>query len=128
MTFGVFTLCYWALLWPFLLYCIHLYFQNRYRQQNKFDAGINITVIVSLNNVSAPALPTEAILNAEGKDYIFVVTDKKPLANHDEGNEEHMHEEELKNNVNFGKIEIVKGVSNMGYMAIILVQKIPSNA
>jgi hypothetical protein len=31
-------------------------------------------------------------------------------------------------NTNFEKIEVVKGVSNMGYTAITLVKDIPSNA
>lgn len=97
--------------------------------------GMNITGIVSLHNVTAPAVPTEAIVNADGKDYIFVVTDKKAEEHHDEENEEHHHEaneknhkEEAKDNVNFEKIEIVKGVTNMGYTAITFVQDIPSNA
>jgi len=90
--------------------------------------GMNITGMVSLNNVTTPAVPNEAIVNAEGKDYIFVVTNKKPSAHHEEENEEHKHEEEPKDNVNFEKIEVVKGVSNMGYTAITLVQEIPSNA
>jgi RND family efflux transporter MFP subunit len=81
--------------------------------------GMNITGIVSLNNVTSPAVPNEAIVNAEGKDYIFVVTDKKPSAH---------HEEEPKDNVNFEKIEVVKGVSDMGYTAVTFVQDIPGNA
>lgn len=90
--------------------------------------GMNITGIVSLSNAVTPAVPNEAIVNADGKDYIFVVTDKKPEEHHEEENEEHEHEEEPKDNVNFEKIEVVKGVSNMGYTAITLVQEIPDNS
>jgi RND family efflux transporter MFP subunit len=90
--------------------------------------GMNITGIVSLNNATTPAVPNEAIVNADGKDYIFVVTDKKPEEHHEEESEEHNHEEEPKDNVNFEKIEVVKGVTDMGYTAITLVQEIPANA
>lgn len=38
--------------------------------------GMNITAIVSLNNVTAPAVPTDAIVEADGKYFVFVVTDK----------------------------------------------------
>ncbi len=97
--------------------------------------GMNITGIVSLNNVTTPAVPNEAIVNADGKYYIFIVTDKKPEEHHEENEEDgHQHsenegdnKEEAKNNVNFEKIEVVKGVSDMGYTAVTLVQDIPGN-
>ncbi len=97
--------------------------------------GMNITGIVSLNNVTTPAVPNEAIVNADGKYYIFIVTDKKPEEHHGENEEDgHQHsenegdnKEEAKNNVNFEKIEVVKGVSDMGYTAVTLVQDIPGN-
>ncbi|RKD16331.1 efflux transporter periplasmic adaptor subunit [Pelobium manganitolerans] len=97
--------------------------------------GMNITGIVSLNNVTTPAVPSEAIVNAEGKDYIFIVTDKKAEEHHDEESEEHDHEatesthkEEPKDNVNFERIEVVKGVSNMGYTAVTFIQDVPANS
>ena len=97
--------------------------------------GMNITGIVSLNNVTTPAVPSEAIVNAEGKDYIFIVTDKKAEEHHDEESEEHdhkatesTHKEEPKDNVNFERIEVVKGVSNMGYTAVTFVQDVPANS
>jgi ABC-type Zn2+ transport system substrate-binding protein/surface adhesin len=107
---------------------------------------MNITGIVSLSNALTPAVPNEAIVNADGKDYIFIVTDKKADEHHDEEAEEHdhkhdeaehdhdhsktehNHKEEANDNVNFEKIEVVKGVSNMGYTAVTFVQDIPSNA
>jgi multidrug efflux pump subunit AcrA (membrane-fusion protein) len=98
--------------------------------------GMNITGIVSLSNALTPAVPNEAIVSADGKDYIFVVTDKKTEALHEEGegeehskekeSEEHKNDEE--NNINFQKIEVVKGVSNMGYTAVTFVTDIPANA
>lgn len=96
--------------------------------------GMNITGMVSLNNVTTPAVPNEAIVNADGKYYIFIVTDKKPEEHHEEAEDEHQHnenesdhKEEAKGGVNFEKIEVVKGVSNMGYTAITFVKDIPGN-
>ena len=100
-----------------------------------FIDGMNITGIVSLSNALTPAVPNEAIVNADGKDYIFVVTDKKAEEHHEEESEEHnhasavrKHSNEENGNINFEKIEVVKGVSNMGYTAITFVQDIPANA
>lgn len=95
--------------------------------------GMNITAIVSLNNVLMPAVPTDAIVSAEGKDFIFIVTDKKPEEHHEE-EEGHKHgaeerkEKEIINGTNFEKIEVVRGVSNVGYTAITPVSEIPKDA
>jgi cobalt-zinc-cadmium efflux system membrane fusion protein len=74
--------------------------------------GMNITAIVSLNNVTTPAVPYDAIVEADGKYYIFVKTDKKPEEHHEEGEEGHDHKEvkkvkkQDKNTTNFEKIEV----------------------
>ena len=64
-----------------------------------------------------------------------VGADKEPEEHHEEGEEGHDHKEaekgkeaEPKNTTNFEKIEIVKGVSNMGYTAITFVNEIPKDA
>lgn len=97
--------------------------------------GMNITAIVSLNNVTSPALPTEAIVEADGKYYIFIKTIKEPIEHHEDSEVGHDHKEAEKanetkptNTTNFEKIEIVKGVSNMGYTAITFINEIPQNA
>ena len=97
--------------------------------------GMNITGIVSLSNVTTPAVPNEAVVNADGKYYIFVQTDKKAEEHHEEGEEAHEHKEgeekehsEEKTSMNFEKIEVLKGVSDMGYTAINFVNEIPANA
>ncbi len=89
--------------------------------------GMNITAIVSLNNVTTDAVPTDAIVSADGKEYIFVVTDKRV----EETEVENDKSEKTKTQVtttNFEKIEVAIGVSNMGYTAITLVKDIPANA
>jgi RND family efflux transporter MFP subunit len=97
--------------------------------------GMNITGIVSLNNVTTPAVPTNAIVEADSKFYIFVITNKEPEKHHEEGEETHDHKEAEKskeavptNTTNFEKIEVVKGVTNMGYTAVTFVTDIPKDA
>ena len=93
--------------------------------------GMNITGAVSLSNSSTPAVPNEAIVEADGKFYIFVKTNKKVEEHTDEEskdpnekNKEHKNE----TSINFEKIEVVKGSSDMGYTAITTVNEVDPNA
>lgn len=91
--------------------------------------GMNITGILSLNEVLIPAVLDDAIVNAEGKYYIFVQTDNRAEFHTKEGIEEHTNKKsDEKETNNFEKIEVMKGISNMGYTAIIPVKDISSNA
>ncbi len=97
--------------------------------------GMNITAIVSLNNITTAAVPNEAIVDAEGRSFIFIITDKKPDEHHDEeeghkhsANEKHDEEKEKQPTINFERIEVVKGISNVGYTAITTVNELPKDA
>jgi RND family efflux transporter MFP subunit len=99
--------------------------------KNGLIDGMNITGIVSLSNVTTPAVPNDAIVNTDGKYFIFVQTDKKAEEHHEE--ESHKEDEETEHkedtsNINFEKVEVLKGVSDMGYTAITFVKQIPVNA
>jgi RND family efflux transporter MFP subunit len=84
--------------------------------------GMNITGIVSLDKSTTPAVPTEAIVEADGKYYVFIQTDKKAEEEHEEKGKSHPK------TLNFEKIEVVKGTTDMGYTAITPVGSIPDNA
>jgi cobalt-zinc-cadmium efflux system membrane fusion protein len=96
--------------------------------------GMNITAIVSLNNITTAAVPNEAIVDADGRSFIFIITDKKPDEHHDEeeghkhsANEKHDEKKEKQPTINFERIEVIKGVSNVGYTAITTVNEIPKD-
>jgi cobalt-zinc-cadmium efflux system membrane fusion protein len=57
--------------------------------------GMSITALVSLENATVDAVPTNAIVNHEGQDYIFIVTDAHSEKEHHSENEtsEHKHDE-----------------------------------
>jgi len=76
--------------------------------------GMSIYAQISHEDTAGPAVPSEAIVAADGKDYIFVVTDED---GHPHSGAEHT--------VNFKKIEIAKGESSMGYTAITPVTELP---
>lgn len=93
--------------------------------------GMNITGIVSLDKSTTPAVSNEAIVEADSKYYVFIKTNKKPEEHHEEEGE---HQEEKKapekesKTINFEKIEVVKGSSDMGYTAITTVNEILKDA
>ena len=112
--------------------------------------GMNITGIVSLNNVTSAAVPNDAIVNADGKYYVFVVTDKKAEEHHEEAGAGHEHKEgeaeheqkegeahkeeeghkkqEAGKSMNFEKVEVAKGTSDMGYTAVTFVKQVSPDA
>lgn len=82
--------------------------------------GMNVSASISLDNITTMAVPNEAIVDAQGKSYIFIVTDKSPEehVHGDDGHEHHHHDEDQVNTTNFERIEVVKGTTDIGYTAI----------
>lgn len=89
--------------------------------------GMNITAMISIGNALTAAVPNDAIAEADGKYYIFAQTDKKPKEEHRENAGDHKAEKNKTsaNSINFEKIEVSKGVSELGYTAITPVKEIP---
>jgi cobalt-zinc-cadmium efflux system membrane fusion protein len=105
--------------------------------------GMNITAAVSLEKAKVPAVPTAAIVNHQGQDYIFIVTDPHNEEEHhkdgnsdaasDHGDDEtHDHKEvKLKDHgpsIVFEKIPVAKGTSDIGYTEITPLKPIPQHA
>lgn len=106
--------------------------------------GMAITALVSLENASVDAVPTTAIINHEGQDYIFIVSDEHTEEEHHEHNEAgedahqhdeqgHEHKEKEENGkqekgTTFEKIPIRKGTTDVGYSEITLLKEIPADA
>lgn len=101
--------------------------------------GMSITALVSLENATVDAVPINAIVNHEGQDYIFIVTDahkeeehhsKTETAEHkhDESGHQHSEKEEPEHKeegTTFEKIPIRKGTTDVGYSEITLLKEIP---
>lgn len=101
--------------------------------------GMNITALVSLDNATLPAVPTEAIVNHEGQDYIFIVTDDHAEAEHRESEEGHDHDEAGHHHdddektppptdgLTFERIPVRRGTTDVGYTEIALLKDVPAN-
>ncbi|MFT3909658.1 MAG: efflux RND transporter periplasmic adaptor subunit [Ferruginibacter sp.] len=96
--------------------------------------GMNITAIVSLDKSTVPAVPTDAIVSSEGKDFIFIVTDAHAEDEHaaDTSKNAVMHHKEENTTtdkaITFEKIPVAKGTTDIGYSEITLLKDIPANA
>jgi RND family efflux transporter MFP subunit len=91
--------------------------------------GMNVTAIISLERATVPAVPSDAIVNFQGQDYIFIVVEKheegKDSVKHD-AEETDAHKEE--SGISFERIPVVKGNSDVGYTEITLLKEIPKDA
>jgi RND family efflux transporter MFP subunit len=104
--------------------------------------GMSITALVSLENATVNAVPTDAIVSHEGHDYIFVVAEtfneEAQHEHHLSDTDEHSHLEATEHNhdehdhvnesVTFEKIPVSKGTTDIGYSEIILIKEIPANS
>jgi len=86
--------------------------------------GMSINGQISREDVEASTVPDEAIVDADGKYYIFAVTDKKP----EEETHAHDHGAEEEGSLNFEKIEVAKGEASLGYTAITPVTELPAGS
>jgi len=106
--------------------------------------GMSITALVSLDSATVDAVPTSAIVNHEGQDFIFIVSDEhSEEEHHDHGEaveDKHAHDEHGHDHsdhegggyegeeMTFEKIPVRKGTTDIGYSEITLLREIPKNA
>lgn len=83
--------------------------------------GMNVTAVISLDNQTAAAVPTEAIVNDKGQDFIFIMQNKDDK----EGDNKKTVEEK---EISFEKIPVAKGVTDLGYTQITPLKPIDPNA
>jgi len=74
--------------------------------------GMNITGLVSLSKTTTPAVKTDAIVESNGRNYIFVLA----------------HYDKKKKIYTFDKIEVIKGTTEVGFTAISPTQEIATRA
>lgn len=92
--------------------------------------GMNVTAVVSLEKATVPAVPNDAIVTVEGKDYIFMMMEAEPekaiadSAKHDAAEKHDEHEGGIK----FERIPVAKGGTDIGYTEITLLKEIPKGA
>lgn len=79
--------------------------------------GMNVTAIISLQKATVPAVPTDAIITLQGRDYIFMVTRNLPDS-----------AKKQKNETSFEIVPVAKGTTEVGFTQITLLKEIPKDA
>jgi RND family efflux transporter MFP subunit len=105
--------------------------------------GMSITALISIGESVVPAVPTEAIVNHQGQDFIFVettataghenekgeghkdTTQAEAAHHHDEGGD---HHEEKGHVRNFERVPVVKGTSDVGYTEVTILKTVAPNS
>jgi membrane fusion protein, heavy metal efflux system len=91
--------------------------------------GMYVTALISVGSAKLPAVPVDAVVRSEGKDYIFVV-EEEPETHEEEkpDNAEHKETEEgHEHGIHFKMMEVATGVSELGYIHITFLEKVPEN-
>lgn len=91
--------------------------------------GMNVTAVISLSKANVPAVPSDAIVNVNGQDYIFVLRDsaqseEKTVAKSDADEPEGQDESAFR----FERVPVAKGGSDVGFTEITLLKEIPMTA
>jgi len=96
--------------------------------------GMNITALISIGESVLPAVPNDAIVNFQGQDYIFVLTKEAAGVEHHDDKEEGKEEKAKKTGhvkettINFERVQVIKGGTDVGYTEITLVKDVPGDA
>ena len=102
--------------------------------QQKLIPGMYVNALIDAGANTVKALPSEAIIKADGREFVFVLEeghkeevahDEKDGHNHEDGDK---HEEAEGKTFHFQRIEVKTGTSQLGYTQVTLLQKIEPNA
>ena len=90
---------------------------------------VNALIDVGLNNVKA--LPVDAVIKADGREFIFVLEEHAKEEDHDEevghGHDDG-HEHNEGKSYHFQRIEVKTGTTQLGYVQVTILQQISTNA
>lgn len=75
--------------------------------------GMYVTALIDIGNQLTPAVPADAVVRSEGRDYIFAV--------------DSVHEKEGKHFA-FRKVEVITGVAELGYVQITVLGELAPDA
>lgn len=88
--------------------------------------GMSITAVISLEKNTVPAVPTDAIVNVAGQDYIFIVS--KQNGEEKDTKDKVTYDAKEEKGITFERIPVAKGTTDVGYTEITLLKEIPKDA
>lgn len=82
----------------------------------KLIPGMYVTALIDVGNQQTPAVPADAVVRSEGKDYIYIAEEDKDTSG--TGGEP----------IAFKKVEVVTGEAELGYIQITIFGNLPAKA
>ncbi|WP_447634987.1 efflux RND transporter periplasmic adaptor subunit [Flavobacterium microcysteis] len=94
--------------------------------------GMYVNALIDVGARDVQALPLDAVVKAEGREFIFILEEGHEEESHD-SEEGHSHEdghkhEEAGKMYHFQRVEVKTGTSQLGYVQVSVLQKIDANA
>ncbi|RZL97143.1 MAG: efflux RND transporter periplasmic adaptor subunit, partial [Pedobacter sp.] len=91
--------------------------------------GMYVTGLIGIGTAVSAAVPIDAVVRAEGKEFIFIVDEaagEEQKNEHEDKNKDgDVQDHKDSKTVHFKKIEVKTGVSELGYIQIIPLEKLP---
>ena len=108
--------------------------------KHKLIPGMYVSALIKVGNENVTAVPVDAVVKSGGKEYIFVVDEEHHEQKVDNDHEKKETEEKTvqgkkeeksatdEHKTAFKMIEVITGVSELGYVQITFVGEVPENA
>jgi cobalt-zinc-cadmium efflux system membrane fusion protein len=112
-------------------------------EQQTLIPGMYVNALINVGTHSVKAVPVDAVVKADGREFIFVLEESEEEDNHEEGHdhaeghshddghdheEEPAHEEEHGKSFHFQRIEVKTGTTQLGFVQVTVLQTIPAHA
>ncbi|GAB2653822.1 efflux RND transporter periplasmic adaptor subunit [Flavihumibacter cheonanensis] len=101
----------------------------------KLIPGMYVSALIKVGNESVTAVPVDAVVKSEGKEYVFIVDEELQESVKDKDQEEKEEKTDKKeeskgdeNKLAFKMVEVITGVAELGYIQITFADKAPENA
>ena len=92
--------------------------------------GMYVTGLIGVGIALSDAVPLDAVIRSEGRSFIFVVDETEEKAHVDVDGDTHenaKNDDKEKKMTHFKKAEVATGVSELGYIQITLLEKLPAD-
>lgn len=80
--------------------------------KSRLIPGMYVNAVINIGDSTVKALPDEAIINADGREFIFV------------WEKENTEEDHAESEITFARVEVKTGISQLGYKQVSLLQEI----
>lgn len=95
--------------------------------------GMYVNALIDVGSNNVKALPSEAVVKADGREFIFILEEIETETAHDaqkghEHDDDHEHTEQAGKSYHFQRIEVKTGTNQLGYVQITPLQKLAEDA